>query len=89
MTRSAMSFCVFCSHGEEEMTYRGNNCRYRHKIGETWVPYGSTSVKLSDDFECVLGYDASVCDCPPDVPRPADHRQRGRGWSRAIAEGVD
>ena len=67
--------------------YRGDNCRFLDKMGETWVPWGDTMVKLGGDYKCGLGYDATYCDCPNDVPEPVDHYRRG--YQRARDAGVD
>ena len=73
--------------------YRGDNCRFNHKAGENWVPWGDTMVKEGDDYACSLGYDAAVCDCPDDVPEPDEldsmRASHGKGpgfWQRADYE---
>ena len=67
--------------------YRGDNCRFNHKVGENWVPWGDTMVKEGDDYACSLGYDAAVCDCPDDMPEA--EIVYPRGYQRARDAGVD
>ena len=66
---------------------RCDSCRYHHKVGETWVPCGSTSVKYTDDYRCAQGYNTDTGDCPDDLWEQEDHHRRG--YQRAIDEEVD
>ena len=39
-----------------------DDCIHWWKVGETWVPYGSGSVKLSDDYGCFQGWEPGECE---------------------------
>ena len=38
-----------------------DNCECYVKVGETWVPYGDTTVKYSDDWGCGKGLSPEDC----------------------------
>lgn len=38
------------------------DCVHWWKTGETWVPYGSGDVKLSDDYDCSQGWGPDGCE---------------------------
>jgi hypothetical protein len=43
-------------------------CAKYIKTGETWVPYGDTMVKYTDDYECADGWVPG--NCPDDAFEP-------------------
>ena len=69
--------------------HRCDDCQYLIKAGETWVPYGDTMVRYTDDYECSLGYDANAGDCPEETFQPVDHYSLMPGYQRVRDAGVD
>ncbi len=62
-----------------------DNCARCVKAGETWVPYGSTTVKYTDDYVCAEGWELGDCEGEDYEPRYPIRA----GYQAAIDAGVD
>jgi len=46
-------------------------------MGETWVPYGNTVVRYSEDYACAHGYEG---DCPDELWMTEEERGRAKTY---------